>query len=132
MAAGMVDFVAKPVEPDVLFRVLLRWIKPRAQAAAGTEPLLPLPELSKSAPAAADLDVPVIPGLDAASGMRRVLGKVPRYIALVRGFAESQAGAITAIRAALAAGDGKTAARLAHTLKGLAGNIAAPTLLTAA
>ncbi|NVO08042.1 MAG: response regulator, partial [Rhodoferax sp.] len=30
--AGMNDFVAKPIEPDELFRVLVRWIAPRAAA----------------------------------------------------------------------------------------------------
>jgi len=47
-------------------------------------------------------------------------------------FAESQAGAVDDIRRALQAEDGKTAERLAHTLKGLAGNIAAPNLQKAA
>ena len=34
IAAGMVVFVTKPIEPDELFNTLLRWIKPRAAIAA--------------------------------------------------------------------------------------------------
>ena len=133
LAAGMIDFVAKPVEPEALFKVLLRHIKPRPDMAAAA-PMLDLPDLAAPTVATATevADLPVIPGLDAVSGLRRVLGKVPRYIAMVRGFADSQGGAVAAIRDALAAGDDKTAARVAHTLKGLAGNISAPSLLSAA
>jgi two-component system, sensor histidine kinase and response regulator len=31
LAAGMVDFVSKPIEPAALFNTLLRWIKPRSK-----------------------------------------------------------------------------------------------------
>jgi HPt (histidine-containing phosphotransfer) domain-containing protein len=44
---------------------------------------------------------------------------------LLRQFASQQAGAIGEIRAALAANDAESATRLAHTLKGVAGNLGA-------
>jgi signal transduction histidine kinase/DNA-binding response OmpR family regulator/HPt (histidine-containing phosphotransfer) domain-containing protein len=124
MAAGMVDFIPKPIEPDVLFRVLMRWIRPRLnEAGAVPEPKLPAQE---------ELVVPMILGLDQTAGLRRVLGKPSRYIAMLRGFVDSQAGAVTEIRGALEARDTEKAERLAHTLKGLAGNIASPDLQSAA
>ena len=43
---------------------------------------------------------------------------------LLLSFRKKNAGAVPEIRAALAAGDGETATRLAHTLKGVAGNLA--------
>ncbi|NJD34449.1 MAG: response regulator [Betaproteobacteria bacterium] len=125
LEAGMVDFIPKPIEPDMLFRVLLRWIKPRLDAsgviATGKAPA---PE--------EDVLLPIIPGLDQAAGLRRVLGKPSRYITMLRGFADSQGGTVTDIRRALEAQDKTTARRLAHTLKGLAGNIASTQLQSAA
>ena len=161
-AAGMVDFIPKPIDPDVLFRALLRWIKPRLTD-AGTVHTVKAPELESmnhpaassgvskskttakvSAPRGGELDperfnfemaepsLPIIPGLNQAAALRLVLGKPERYLSMLRGFVDSQAGAVTDIRMALQAQDSKTAGRLAHTLKGLAGNIAATELQSAA
>ena len=124
MQAGMVDFVTKPIDPDTLFRVLQQWITPRQDERA---PLLTPAALEppKSLP-------PPISGLDQALGLRRVLGKPQRYNIMLRTFATSQADAVAATRQALQADDLVTAARLVHTLKGLAGNIAAAELVQAA
>jgi len=111
LAAGMDDHIAKPIEPAVLRATLARWL-------GGPE-------------GAADLDAadaaafPAIAGLDTAAGLRRMMGSAPHYAALLRKFAERHAGAADEIRQALQAGDRDTARRLAHTLKGVAGNIGA-------
>ncbi|TRZ64591.1 MAG: response regulator, partial [Rhodocyclaceae bacterium] len=116
LEAGMVDFITKPIEPDELFRTLLRWIKP-----TGAAPAVKAAEMRPDAdglPAA-------IAGLDMEAGLRRVLGKRLRYTAMLRGFVANQSQAAREIQAALAQNDAKTAERMAHTLKGLAGNIGA-------
>ena len=114
LEAGMVDFITKPIEPDELFRTLLRWVKATgvAPAARTTDPRQDADGLPK-----------LIPGLDIEAGMRRVLGKRARYTAMLRGFVANQSQAAEEIRAALDQHDRSTAERLAHTLKGLAGNI---------
>jgi two-component system sensor histidine kinase/response regulator len=61
-------------------------------------------------------------------GMRRVLNKQSRYLAMLRGFVASQGDAASHIEALIAAGDRAGAERGAHTLKGLAGNIGAGAL----
>jgi two-component system sensor histidine kinase/response regulator len=66
------------------------------------------------------------------SGLRRVLGKRPRYLSMLRGFVSNQSGMDARIAAAIAAGDNSGAERMAHTLKGLAGNIGADALQQAA
>ncbi|HVR53280.1 MAG TPA: response regulator, partial [Pseudorhodoferax sp.] len=135
LAAGMQDFIAKPIEPEAMWQALARWLTPREGRPA--EPAR-VPETAASAvpvaaptpPAAepATLDLPAIAGLDTRAGLRRMLGKVPLYRQLLRKFMADQAGTPQAIAQALQAGDAATAERLAHTLKGVAGNLGATAL----
>ena len=69
-----------------------------------------------------------IAGIDTNLGLKRVGGKRERYEFFLRKFAERQAGAVEAIRSALAVGDKSTAEREAHSLKGVAGTLGATTL----
>jgi len=113
-AAGMNDHVAKPIEPEDLWRALLKWIKPR-HAMAEVKPQL-----------AQDTSLPFdIKGLDMINGLHRVLGKKPLYISMLRKFVSGQKSATTDILKALDGNDWDAAERLAHTLKGVSGNIGA-------
>jgi two-component system, sensor histidine kinase and response regulator len=118
MDAGMNDFLVKPVDPDDLIAILLRWARPRRAE----------PVRAAAAPiaAAAPGEVPVgIPGLDTQLGLSRMLGKKPLYLAMLRRYLASQQGVATSIRDSLAHGDIETAERLAHTAKSVAGNVGA-------
>ena len=119
LQAGMVDFVPKPIEPEHLFKTLLRWCRPHAQTQAAPP---------TTTPAEPSLLPSHIEGLDLQAGLRRVMGKQARYVALLREFAATQADAPERIEQALAARDPAAAARIAHTLKGLAGTIGADAL----
>ena len=66
-----------------------------------------------------------IAGLDTELGLRRVLGKKPMYLSMLRKFAAGQLGAVDTVLRALEAGDWDTAVRTAHTTKGVCGNIGA-------
>jgi two-component system sensor histidine kinase/response regulator len=114
-SAGMNDHVSKPIEPEVLYRTLARWFRRAGTAAA--------PAVGKPGPAAGDL--PRIDGVDTASGLKRVAGNRALYRKLLEKYVEGQAGAAKEIRAALAAGDRSRAERIAHTAKGVSGNIGA-------
>jgi len=124
--AGMNDHVAKPIDPDELFRVLLRWIKPRDDGKSREEgtPAMPL----KTPDLISDAETLQIAGIDTKSALKRTGGNRSRYEFLLHKFAESQKGAVGEIRAALAAGDAPTAERIAHSLKGAAGNLGATAL----
>ena len=114
IAAGMVDHIAKPVDPEAMLQTVARWV--RAALRPQASPAAPEPV----APAA---DLPAVEGLDAASGLRRVAGNRKLYVDLLRQFAERQADAAQRLAAALAAKDAAEAERIAHSVKGVAGNI---------
>jgi signal transduction histidine kinase/CheY-like chemotaxis protein len=122
--AGMNDHVDKPIDPDELFRVLLRWMKRDGNTAKGVGPI----EIPQPAPKNSDGDDLQISGIDTKAALRRTGGNRKRYESLLNRFADSQADAVAEIRSALAAGDIPTAERTAHSLKGAAGNLGATAL----
>ena len=86
------------------------------------------------APAAvAEVDeLPEIHGLNVAEGLMRVAGNEKLYRKLLRQFSNTEADAAQRIGSALAGKDRALAERLAHTVKGVAGNIGAATVQNAA
>ena len=122
--AGMNDHVAKPIDPDELFTVLLRWIKPRDGGSAAPEHA-PAATVSTAATAVPTAETLVIPGIDTKAALRRAGGNLKRYESLLRKFAQLSAGGVEEIRNALAAGETETAARAAHSIKGSAANLGA-------
>jgi HPt (histidine-containing phosphotransfer) domain-containing protein len=126
LEAGMNDHIAKPIDPDQLFGVLLRWIRPSdGHGAAALRPAPP----RKSEESDVRL---VVPGIDVDAGLRRTGGNRKRYETLLRKFAEQQSGTGAAIVAALGKGDMATAERTAHSLKGAAATLGAKALAEAA
>ena len=115
--AGMVDHVSKPIDPTALFGVLARFHPAGAPAARGPA--------GPAAPAPAAGAMPPLEGVDTAQGLRRVSGNEALYIRLLRDFVESQGEAARKIGESLRAGERAVAERLAHTVKGVAGNLAA-------
>jgi len=125
LAAGMNDHVSKPINPEELFRKLLKWIPPRKQEA----PAAAAPGSAAGAGAAeVPVEIPQVPGLDTSLGLQRVMGKRAFYVEMLRRFVEGQGTAAAAIQESLGAGDLATAERLAHTAKGVSGNIGATSL----
>jgi two-component system sensor histidine kinase/response regulator len=127
--AGMWDHIGKPIDPDELFRKLLKWVKPRQIEEVQETATMPInvPEKEEPKPAQQD-DLPDIPGLDTSQGLKRVLGKKDFYIKMLRMFITNQGEVSAQIRQSLDAGDYATAERLAHSAKGVSGNIGAVNL----
>jgi two-component system sensor histidine kinase/response regulator len=113
--AGMNDHVSKPIDPDAMFATLLRWAKPRKVRATGAE--------DRTAKPANDEPLPEIEGVDMAGGLKRVAGNKRLHHDLLMQFAAKHSEVNSQILAAIDGGDNKLAERIAHTAKGVAGNI---------
>jgi CheY-like chemotaxis protein len=122
LAAGMNDHVAKPIDPAALYDVLGR------HGLRGPVP----PEAVQARAQPVPAGLPEVEGLDVAQGLRRVVGNRKLYVSLLRQLVETHAGAAETIRRSLDAGERAAAERLAHTLKGTAGNLAAGRVQAAA
>ncbi len=118
--AGMIDHVTKPIDPDELFSALMRWIFPREGLGAGA-----MKGVKPSKEKGHEIQIPEIIGVDTVSGINRVGGNRALYSKLLIKFYEEYSKADTNIADALQQGDRELAQRLAHTVKGVAGNIGA-------
>jgi PAS domain S-box-containing protein len=119
LAAGMDDHISKPINPDELFSTLLRWIKAGERAGAA-EPM------EKDAARDKEVELPEsIAGIEIEAGLSRVGGNRRLYRNLLLKLRTDYAYYSEMIRSALEAGDTAEARRLAHTIKGVAGNIGA-------
>jgi PAS domain S-box-containing protein len=124
--AGMNDHIGKPIDADELFNKLLKWVSPRQTERVQETSAIPEKEIEKKEPdSAIQDDLPLISGLDTGLGLKRVMGKKKLYMSLLRKFIEDQGHTLARIRQSLAGNDYGTAERLAHTAKGVSGNIGA-------
>ncbi len=115
LEGGMNDHVSKPIEPDALFATLLRWTNSRQGQIAR-------PDVGLANPVN-DVVLPEIEGIDMAGALQRVAGNKQLYRELLMGFATDQHELTSQILLAIKSGDNKLAQRIAHTVKGVAGNI---------
>ncbi len=124
--AGMNDLVTKPIDPERLFTVLSQWVQPQEGTSAF------IPETSKTVNTEPKPSLPDLPGIDTKSGLARVAGNTTLYVELLNRFVDGQSNTPTDIELALNTHEHVLAQRLAHTIKGVAGNIGAGELQNAA
>ena len=134
LAAGMNDHIAKPIDPDNLFAVLAKWIKPtkvfQKPLAATLPQLAPTALLAENNSAAKSQFTAQnsMAGIDYQIGLRNMGGNTQLYRKILGKFSSNQRDALVTIASALKDDDRKTAERIAHTLKGIAGSVGAQTL----
>jgi signal transduction histidine kinase/CheY-like chemotaxis protein len=126
LVAGMNAVVTKPINPDDLWKALLKWVQVRdgMGAPVSTRPAAP------SSVDAGNLmqELRAIQDLDVDLGLARTTNNPDFYASMLRKFVAAQEDAMLRFRRALDQSDMATAERIAHTLKGVAGNLGATLL----
>ena len=131
LASGMNDHVAKPIDPDLLFAALAKWIRP-------PEPLPAVADEGQKVKHRRAEDIPVIALPDQVAGFdmaaaRTALGNNEALLArLFADFLAKYTSYGDKIGEALAASDRETAERTAHSLKGVSGTLCATRVYAAA
>ncbi|HVK57877.1 MAG TPA: response regulator, partial [Candidatus Kapabacteria bacterium] len=118
IAAGMNDHISKPIDPEILFTTVCKYIKPR-DTNRDSRKLVNESEQNGNG------QIPVVAGLDTRDGLVRLGGNSELYLKLLRDFLSQLREAPGQVAGALQQGDSETAGRLAHTVKGVAGSLGA-------
>ena len=135
LAAGMNDYVTKPINPNQVFATLARWVNVMAKgdSAISDSDRERSAHRVDQAPViqTEDHSWPELPGISLVDGLTRVGNNRSLYRKLLGQFRAGNEDTMDEIRAALMEGDLPTATRLAHTVKGVAANLGAKRLATA-
>jgi len=119
LAAGMDGYIAKPVAPEGLIGAIDAQLAPRDETAP-TAPQQP-PKTSPEPPAPARaIELPEL--------LQRCMGNKDCAASVLEKFLEQLPESARRLADAIASGEAAEAARLAHTLRGAAANLAAPGL----
>ncbi len=119
LAAGMNDYVIKPIDRQALLQTLRRWLPGRTDGEVSASVSAPAAE----PPAPLSTPTPPLEGLDITGTLQRLGLDFDTLRRMLVRFADGQAPTLDALRAAVASGDVPEAARHAHTIAGAAGNL---------
>ena len=128
-AAGMNDYVSKPIDPIQLSATIEKWLKPDRKMIFPEKPEEKKPSEDPTEEMTAKEEQSTVllpeghPEIDIITGLRRLDGNRRLYRKLLEDFTKTYAHSVDEIRALIEQKDTQTALRLAHTLKGVGGNI---------
>ncbi|MGE8067599.1 response regulator [Pseudomonas sp. NPDC089569] len=126
LASGMNDHIAKPLNVANIFATLVKWIKPGSRSR-----VVSIKTQTESVQHTPGLPI-FLEGIDQAAGLATCMGRAELYLRLLNGFHAANSDFTHQFQAALTDADPTAAARLAHSLRGTAGNIGAIAVAQAA
>lgn len=120
--SGMNEHIGKPINTGELFTKLAQWLIPN-------HPSSPNIDSEPSSQAInSPMTLPALDGIDTQAGLAIAQNNHQLYLRLLLKFRDNYGNAIEPIAAALENNDYATIEQLAHTLKGVAGNVGAKQL----
>ena len=129
LAVGMNDYISKPVNVNMMFVTIAKWVTARTEsgndAAAGNPAVEPTgtdDRESVDAPPVA-LEDRQFPGIDIQKGLEVAANRPELYRRLLLKFPDNQARFEADFETAISAGDLEGAAKVAHALKGVSANL---------
>jgi two-component system sensor histidine kinase/response regulator len=132
LAAGMNDHMPKPVDPEVLYALLLRYLGGAASAetaalAGAANAVVPMPTKAWTK----DPRLELVDGLDVEQGLKQVNGSHDIYGRLLARFASFYGPGLPALHQHVNAGDHQAVQREAHSLRGACVSVGAMSLANA-
>jgi|GEM_PF-2156374 len=121
LASGMNGHITKPINPSVLVNTLIKWIKPKNTWSEKPES----PDTRKETWLTFNT-------INSDQGIKNVGGDSKFYLKILQEFADSNRNVAEQIKHDIVTGDYKKAFIAVHTVRGIAGNIAAFSLYEAA
>ncbi len=126
LKAGMDDYVSKPINKEILFATLAKWISAAPAQEQGGADVIQI--ITQGHHTVSDS----LPGIDLPGVLKRLGNRREMLDRLLLQFVDDYQGIPDQVREALAAGDMELARSLAHSLKGVAGNLSARRVYNAA
>lgn len=117
LQAGMVGLIAKPIDPEDLFRVIYHLVFGQIES---EQELESFPELSPG-----HIDFPEIEGLNVQAGIKRMGDRSDLYKRLLKGFCHDYQDFGSAVEELEQSDDKESMARMLHSLKGIVGTMEA-------
>jgi len=119
LSAMMNDYITKPIDPNEVYNILVKWIPAKRKKINKGESEQQL---------AKNLNFPEVSGIDVQSGLRRVAGNQQLYGKILQNFVRENINLITSLQNYLVDNDLEAVEHLVHSLKGSSGNIGAQKL----